>query len=371
MQEVIADGPPSPLTATAELLILQRSGLFDGSWFQDRNPDLVQSGVDALAHFHRYGWRENRKPNAYFDPAWYRAQNHDVRDAETDPLLHYAEHGEAEGRRPIAHFDPAWYRARYALAPGQSPLAHFLQHRFDGTVAPIPEFDAEFYLARYPDVAKAAMDPFEHYLVQGASENRQPAAGFDPVWYRARYLKHTPCDIPLLHYRANSHLPGVHPSRPREETDIPSEVRHNTRPGPLFEEVASLPAGASRRAMLLAYYLPQYHPVPENDLWWGTGFTEWTNLGRALPALCRALPAAHPARPWSLPPGRPGRAPPPGEDGARRRTARVRLLLLLVRRQAPPGWPARGLAGRPEHRAAILPHVGRYEGLLLIATVCG
>lgn len=127
------------------------------------------------------------------------------------------------------------------------------------------------------------MDPFEHYLVQGASENRQPAAGFDPVWYRARYLKHTPCDIPLLHYRANSHLPGVHPSRPREETDIPSEVRHNTRPGPLFEEVAALPAGASRRAMLLAYYLPQYHPVPENDLWWGAGFTEWTNLGRALP----------------------------------------------------------------------------------------
>jgi glycosyltransferase involved in cell wall biosynthesis len=265
-----------------QLAALRASGLFDEAYYTATYPDVLNADIPPLEHFYSAGSREGRWPNLYFDPAWYLRQHGAAADSGLNPLLHFLLHGDRLGLNPDENFDVKWFRTRYGVPMAENTLARYLRLRFETPLSPNADFDAEYYATKYPDVVAAKVDLFEHFFKYGYKELRNPSAGFDVKYYVQRYLNGDFSKNPLLHLRAHRHEPGVRGRPADDEVTIAREIKRFCRPGPYFEDVAPALPGR-RQAMLLAYYLPQFHAFAENDEWWGKGFTEWTNLSRGAP----------------------------------------------------------------------------------------
>jgi hypothetical protein len=164
-------------------------------------------------------------------------------------------------------------------------------------------FDADWYLRQYPDVCIAGMDPALHYIRHGAAEGRDPSEHFSTEGYLRRYLDVAVADMnPLVHFlehgiRERRHADGSlrasdgegrRLSGPSERVGVHSglteeHVKYSKR-GEHYEDFdPEILAGQIPDVKLLAFFLPQFHAIPENDTFWGKGFTEWRQIARGLP----------------------------------------------------------------------------------------
>jgi lipopolysaccharide biosynthesis protein len=86
----------------------------------------------------------------------------------------------------------------------------------------------------------------------------------------------------VLLSRAGLWLAGGH-GRWRESYDHAFAVARHLRSEHYAARSLDKPSLGPHAPRLMAFYLPQFHPFPENDRWWGKGFTEWTNVTKAMP----------------------------------------------------------------------------------------
>jgi len=233
--------------------VIARSGLFDNDWYLKNNPDVAEWHINPVRHYVVFGAKEWRDPSPSFSTRAYLSHNPDLAAAEVNPLAHFLMHGAFEDRRS--------YRALNTVVQNHGlsnsstrPCSATIPHR----IRTLFVLKIKYYLKRV--LGSRMSVNLSHMLAR--------------MQFGLRKLRH----LGRVATRAENSLD------PYKESYLNNAQHAIVGHSPHYGSRAVKPAPTERcDVQLIAYYLPQYHPIPENDRWWGHGFTEWRNVARAFP----------------------------------------------------------------------------------------